>query len=118
MRCVAALTCALGMVLTVEALPRQLQASGKPDKCTDDASFQAWLAVANQACCTKTTSHCANGIPTDCDAECANILKPLRKHCKTQLTTNGLYDNVQARAERPAGWRPRPPSTAIPIAAR
>ena len=89
----------------VNTTHRQLQATGPPDQCTDPVSFQAWLAGANQACCTKTTSHCANGIPTDCDAECANILKPLRKHCKTQLTTNGLYDNVQARAERPAGWR-------------
>jgi hypothetical protein len=78
MRCVAALTCALGMVLTVEALPRQLQASGKPDKCKDDASFQAWLAVANQACCTKTTAKCTNGLPSDCDEECANIMIPVR----------------------------------------
>ena len=34
----------------VAAVPRQLQAGGRPDKCSDDASFQAWLALVNAAC--------------------------------------------------------------------
>jgi hypothetical protein len=49
---------AMGVLLTmmmmgdpVTALPRQLQAGGgRPDKCGDDSSFQAWLALVNAAC--------------------------------------------------------------------
>jgi hypothetical protein len=85
----------LALALTaVDAVPRQLQAAGKPDKCTDDASFQAWLAVANQACCTKTEATCTNGLPSDCDSECANIMIPMKKNCKTQLQNGGLWDTV------------------------
>ena len=29
------------LTTSATALPRQLQAGGRPDKCTDDASFQA-----------------------------------------------------------------------------
>ena len=32
---------------------RRLQAGGRPDKCTDDSSFQTWLAAVNMACCQK-----------------------------------------------------------------
>ena len=84
-----------GLLSAVHAVPRQLQAAGgKPDKCGDDASFQAWLAVANQACCTKTTAKCTNGIPSDCDAECANVMTPMKKNCKKKLQTAGLWDTV------------------------
>ena len=42
---------------------RQLQ-SGTPDRCSDDASNQAWLDLVNSACCTHAESQCANGLPT------------------------------------------------------
>ena len=35
---------------------RRLQASARPDKCNDDASYQAWLDVVNQACCARASS--------------------------------------------------------------
>lgn len=41
----------MGLMLGgVAAVPRQLQAGGRPDKCNDDASFQAWLSLVNAAC--------------------------------------------------------------------
>ena len=41
MRCVAL----LAIASFGEAVPRQLQ-TGTPDKCSSDASFQAWTAVS------------------------------------------------------------------------
>ena len=60
---------------------RALQAGGAPDMCTDDASFQAWLALVNSACCTNAATACTNGLPTSCDEECANVLTPVRTLC-------------------------------------
>ena len=47
------------------ATHRLLQAA-TPDRCTEDSSFQAWLAVVNQACCQKAASACTNGLPSSC----------------------------------------------------
>ena len=49
----------------VLATHRLLQAA-TPDRCTEDSSFQAWLAVVNQACCQKAASACTNGLPSSC----------------------------------------------------
>ena len=57
---------------------RRLQASARPDKCNDDASYQAWLDVVNQACCARASSPCTNGLPSSCDLSCANVLSPVR----------------------------------------
>ena len=99
MRCatLAALACALGLVRAVPTVPeqsfeeavvgngsaesdgsRRLQAGGRPDQCSDDSSFQAWLALVNSACCTHAATPCTNGLPSSCDEECANVLTPVR----------------------------------------
>ena len=57
---------------------RRLQAGGRPDQCSDDASFQAWLALVNSACCEHAATPCTNGLPSACDEECANVLTPVR----------------------------------------
>ena len=44
---------------------RMLQA-GVPDKCSEQASFDAWLAAVNSACCAKASSACENGLPSSC----------------------------------------------------
>ena len=101
---------------------RQLQST--PDRCSDDASYQAWLALVNSACCTHAESQCANGLPTSartalpglgltwriaadcalrarragCDLECANVLKPFQKSCKSQLRAAGITDTVKTAA--------------------
>ena len=54
---------------TEQILGRQLQASAKPDRCKDDDSYNAWLALINSACCEKAETQCANGLPTSCDEE-------------------------------------------------
>ena len=82
---------------------RQLQANN-PDKCTEDASYQGWLALVNQACCTKAASQCSNGMPTSCDTECANVMSPFKRYCKTQLQAAGIMDTVNTAyrtCERP-----------------
>ena len=98
MRCatLAALACALGLAHAVPTVPeqsfeeaivgngsaddgpRRLQAGGRPDQCSDDSSFQAWLALVNSACCTHAATPCTNGLPSACDEECANVLTPVR----------------------------------------
>ncbi len=48
----------MGLMLGgVAAVPRQLQAGGRPDTCNDDASFQAWLSLVNAACAPD--AHCS-----------------------------------------------------------
>jgi hypothetical protein len=93
----AALACALGLARAVPTVPeqsfeeavvgngsaesdgsRRLQAGGRPDQCSDDSSFQAWLALVNSACCTHAATPCTNGLPSSCDEECANVLTPVR----------------------------------------
>jgi hypothetical protein len=97
------LVAAAALVPFVAAVPRKLQAGGTPDKCTDDASFQAWLALINAACCTTAASACSDGLPTSCDQECANVLKPFKKSCKTQIRAGGMTATInQASAACPA----------------
>ena len=52
-------------------------------------AFQGWLAVVNSACCANAATACTNGLPTSCDAECANVLAPFKRYCKTQLDASG-----------------------------
>ena len=51
---------------------RQLQAANSPDKCSEEASFNGWLALVNAACCGGGRP-CSGGVPTACDTECANV---------------------------------------------
>ena len=74
--------------------PRQLQAAG-PDKCTSDESFQAWLDLVNSACCQHSAAPCTNGLPSACDQECANVLKPFQSSCKAQLQSAGIAATVK-----------------------
>ena len=48
-------------------------------------AYQGWLALVNSACCANAASACDNGLPTSCDDECANVLSPFKRYCKTQL---------------------------------
>eukprot|EP01046_Picozoa_sp_COSAG06_P011718 COSAG06_NODE_672_length_13192_cov_17.308104_7_plen_145_part_00 len=116
MRCatLAALACALGLVRAVPTVPeqsfeeaivgngsaddgpRRLQAGGRPDQCSDDSSFQAWLALVNSACCTHAATPCTNGLPSACDEECANVLTPVR----TALSPRLLRDACCCGARR------------------
>jgi len=106
MRCatLAALACALGLAHAVPTVPeqsfeeaivgngsaddgpRRLQAGGRPDQCSDDSSFQAWLALVNSACCTHAATPCTNGLPSACDEECANVLTPVRAPLRLPAT--------------------------------
>ena len=76
----------------------QQAGGGRPDKCSSEESYQTWLAAVNQACCAKAASACTNGMPSSCDAECADILTPMRKACKAKLQSSGLMDTITAAA--------------------
>ena len=56
----------------------------------------AWTALVNAACCTTAASACANGMPTSCDTECANVLTPYKRYCKTQLQGASMMAAVNA----------------------
>ena len=73
---------------------RQLQAGGTPDRCSSDESYNAWLALINSACCAHGGG-CTNGLPTQCDQECANVLKPFQKSCKSKIRAGGLSDTIK-----------------------
>ena len=90
---------------------RALQASGRPDQCSDDASFQAWLALVNSACCTNAATQCTNGLPTSCDEECANVLTPVRS--LSHALPRGAFpffpsSLASTPKRRPPGRAPRP----------
>ena len=62
-----------------------------------------WLSLVNAACCTTAASACSGGLPTSCDQECANVLKPFQKSCKSQLRAGGMTQTIaQASTSCPA----------------
>jgi hypothetical protein len=54
----------------------------------------AWTSLVNSACCANAASACDGGLPTSCDTECANVLTPYKRYCKTQLQAAGMMDAV------------------------
>ena len=53
------------------------------------------LHTDGAVCCSAHGGGCTNGLPTQCDQECANVLKPFQKSCKSKIRAGGLSDTIK-----------------------
>ena len=59
-----------------------------------DAAAGSHARTTGQLCCAHGGG-CTNGLPTQCDQECANVLKPFQKSCKAKIRAGGLSDTIK-----------------------
>jgi arylsulfatase len=62
------------------------------DQCTGYANRLAEVATE---CCNEPTEHCPQGLPTSCNAGCAEVLLPFQSDCVNGLANQGGQAAVQ-----------------------
>ena len=62
--------------------------------CSTTRDVQGVVGVISERCCDEQTEDCAGGIPTVCNADCAEFLLPAFSACQA-----GIFEDPRQRAQ-------------------
>eukprot|EP01046_Picozoa_sp_COSAG06_P092060 COSAG06_NODE_38303_length_425_cov_0.616564_1_plen_111_part_01 len=70
-------------------------AQSQPHPCGSEQELVARCAAVTAECCDEPSEVCTGGMPTTCNAGCANVLLGWREDCATLLSAGGAFTPIK-----------------------
>lgn len=84
------------------------QSQPHPQPCGSEQELVARCAEVTAECCDEPSEVCTGGMPTACNAGCANLLLGVRDDCATMLSAGGAFAQIKRLLDQAATLCPPP----------